>query len=147
MILFIVASTNNADIYFCVLLQHEYYVPRAAFKEDHPCYNTSSRASRFWAYGRVVSRGSNSWKTLTVGAVTVVCSWVSAVRLQRELLPVLKALASPSLPRVAEEMGADVRRLEFGSDKDLDQNIKQKYFRESFWEEVSYMGSMACQAF
>ena len=72
---------------------------------------------------------------------------MSAVRLQRELLPVLKALASPSLPRVAEEMGADVRRLEFGSDKDLDQNIKQKYFRESFWEEVSYMGSMACQAF
>lgn len=53
----------------------------------------------------------------------------------------LKAPASP------EKMGADVRSLGFGSDKDLDQNIKQKYFRESFWEEVSYMGSMACQAF
>lgn len=70
-----------------------------------------------------------------------------AVRLQRQQLPVLKAPTSPSLPREAEEMGADVRSLEFGADKDLDQNIKQKYFRESFWEEVSYMGSVACQAF
>lgn len=69
-----------------------------------------------------------------------------AVRLQRQQSPVLKGPTS-SLPRQGEEMGADVRSLAFGSDKDLDQNIKQKYFRESFWEEVSYMGSMACQAF
>ena len=45
MITRIAASANNADIYFCVLLQHEYYVQRAAFKQDHLCYNTSSRAT------------------------------------------------------------------------------------------------------
>lgn len=47
MIMCVAASANNADIYFCVLLQHEHYVQRAAFKWDHPCYNTLSRATAF----------------------------------------------------------------------------------------------------
>lgn len=53
---------------------------------------------------------------------------VLAVRLQRQQLPVLEALVFSSLHREVNEMGADVRSREFGSDKDLDQNIKQKYF-------------------
>lgn len=72
---------------------------------------------------------------------------VFAGRLQRQQIPVSKAPTSPCLDMEVEEMRADARSLEFGSDKDLDRNIKQKYFRVSFWEEVSYMRSMACQAF
>lgn len=53
---------------------------------------------------------------------------VLAVRLQRQQLPVLEALVFSPLHREVNEMGADVRSREFGSDKDLDQNIKQKYF-------------------
>lgn len=37
MIICIAASANNADTYFCVLLQHKYYVQKAAFKQDRPC--------------------------------------------------------------------------------------------------------------
>lgn len=73
-----------------------------------------------------------------------------AVRLQRQQLPVLEAPAFSPLRREAAKMGADVRSLKFGSDKDLDQNIKQIFFFffwESFWEEASYIGSVACQAF
>lgn len=36
MMVCIAASANNADIYFCVLLQPESYIQRAAFKQDHP---------------------------------------------------------------------------------------------------------------
>lgn len=51
-----------------------------------------------------------------------------AVRLQRQQLPVLEAPAFSPLRREAAKMGADVRSLKFGSDKDLDQNIKQIFF-------------------
>lgn len=70
-----------------------------------------------------------------------------AVGLQRQQLPVLEAPAFSPLRREAAKMGADVRSLKFGSDKDLDQNIKQIFFWESFWEEASYIGNVACQAF